>query len=70
MLGKKEICEAELILVQGDKFNEILLPFLMIDTGLAKQEEIEKLFAKFKVVGDNQVIILAFRKTGFFAKGC
>jgi hypothetical protein len=62
MLGKKKMCEAELILVQGDILGEIPLPFLMIDTGLTNQEEIFKLFKKFGVEERGEVIILAFLK--------
>jgi len=62
LLSSKHICDAELILAQEDRLNEIPLPFLMTDTGLINSEEIFKLFAKFKIPEDGEVIILVFKK--------
>jgi hypothetical protein len=44
------------------KLNEVVLAFLMIDTGMTSGEKIDKLFANFGIPPNGDVLILVFKK--------
>ncbi len=62
MLGKKKVCEAELVYVEEDRMGDISFPFLAIDTGLTDHNEIYKLFDKFGIKWGESLIVLVFKK--------
>jgi len=69
VLKKKKICGAELLVVRGDRLNEIPLPLLIIDTGIDNIADINKLFVKFKIPENGEVMVLVFKKVIWYADG-
>jgi hypothetical protein len=63
-LNNKKVCEAKLVTIFICPLIEIPIPFLMVDTGLTKEEEIYELFSKFKCFKYKKVFILLFKKIG------
>jgi hypothetical protein len=62
VLKGEKVCEAELVTMKHCKLNEVVLAFLMIDTGLTSGEKIDKLFANFGIPPNGDVLILVFKK--------
>ena len=62
MLGKKKVCEAELIYVEEDRMGTLSFPFLALDTGLTDHNKVYDLFDKFGIKWGGALIVLVFKK--------